>query len=231
MKHQIISKKYLLLITIALISAWLLSKQNVLAKTIVQSDTGQIYLPLIENHNPPRPGDVLFEDDFEDEFFTTSKWFPVAGIWKVFNGRYYLSETGRSVVGITSWSNYTYYVDVMGRNVVDKIINFRYISESEAYGVDSRTSPYNDLVLVKNFPGEDPKILDAVSIHNYNNAWYSFKIKVVGPHIEIYVNDLLTLDYYDNSFPIMYGKVGVGGMLNLESEVYFDNVKVIAAEP
>jgi hypothetical protein len=84
----------------------------------------------------------------------------------------------------------------------------------------------NDLVLVKSLPGQNPQILADVHKSNFNGNWYSVKIVVLDAHIQVYVNDSLTIDYQDNSSPILFGKVGVSGMLQPQSTISFDNVHV-----
>ena len=143
------------------------------------------------------------------------------------NGILSCYSNGKYLANITVPEDFLYQLDIMGVNVIDKIIVFRAIDDSTHYGIDFRTSPYNDIVLVKSLPGNIGKILQTVPFENYNNSWYTFKILVTKNHIKVFIDDHQVIDFIDVSSPITGGTVGVGAMLQPGvSVVYYDNVSV-----
>jgi hypothetical protein len=190
----------------------------------IPTNATEFFLPLVIN--PPIPTNVLFADEFRDPNFTNSHWVEEGGEWNIVNGRYTLSYNGRSIAGDNSWDDYTYVVDVLGIDVIDKIVFFRYIAADNSYGVDLRSNPYNDIVLTKNIPGQGYETLASAHHQNYNDAYYSLKFVLSGAHIQIFVNDVLAIDYVDTNNPILNGRIGLGGMLSVGSKVLFDHVYV-----
>jgi len=61
----------------------------------------------------------------------------------------------------------------MGVEVVDKIVRFRSVDSTSGYGIDFRSNPYNDIVLVRSLPENEYKILQSASFTNYNGTWYT----------------------------------------------------------
>jgi hypothetical protein len=168
-----------------------------------------------------------FSDDFEDEAFTLANWTPQGCPWTVANGIYNCAgASGQSLVGESDWGNYTFTAEMSGTNIIDKIMVFRYIDQTHHYGINLRSSPFNDLVLVKSLPGENPQILRDVPAPNTNGNWYSLRIAASGGHIQVFVDDTLTIDYQDEAAPILFGKVGVAGQLPANAMLSFDNVEV-----
>ena len=181
----------------------------------------------VQTERPTSVNPILFFDDFENQSITLMQWYIDDGTWEIVNGNYQCSANGSSFAGNEEWTNYTLNVDLMGIDVVDKIIHFRYSNEAR-YGIDFRSNPYNDLVLVKVLSGKDSQILKDVPITNYNGLWYSLKIVLADNSIEIYVNENKILSYVDDSLPILNGRIGLGAMLSglPSSAVYYNNIKV-----
>jgi len=57
--------------------------------------------------------------------------------------------------------------------------------------------------------------------------WYRVKVTQVGTTLRVYVNNLLITTFTDNEYPYTSGKIG---LYNEDAEVYFDEVKISAAE-
>jgi hypothetical protein len=219
----------LTILAIVATSVWLVAftaEPNAANPNITPTKATEVIPPLAIN--PPIQPRVLFADDFRNRNFTETHWTEEGGEWDIINGRYTLSYNGISLAGANSWSNYTYVVDVLGINVIDKIIYFRYLAPDNSYGVDFRSHPYNDIVLTKNIPGQGYVILTSAPRQNYNDAYYSLKFILKGARIQIFVNDILVIDYTDTNNPILKGRIGLSGMLSVGSKVLFDHVEVTA---
>jgi hypothetical protein len=170
---------------------------------------------------------IIFEDEFQDSGTTTVNWSSLGGTWVVEDGVLSCIANGKYLANMKIPEDFTFQLDIMGVNVVDKIIVFRAIDDSTHYGIDFRTAPYNDIVLVKSLPGSVGRIIQTVPFENHNNTWYTIKVDVENNHIKAFVNDQLTIDFFDVSSPITDGTVGVGAMLQPGfSVVYFDNIVV-----
>jgi len=174
----------------------------------------------------------LFWDDFEDEQFSKSRWSTLGGKWEIINGKYICLEGGKSIAGDPSWTDYSFKVSVLGKSVINKIVVFRFNGNDHHYGINLRSYPYNDLVLVKSIPGKSPEILHSSTLPNYNDAWYFLEITVEGNSTVILVNDEEIISYIDNDEPILKGRIGLGAMLGStpESMVVFDNVEVTSSD-
>ncbi len=171
---------------------------------------------------------IIFEDNFQDSATTSIKWSPLGGSWVVENGVLRCIANGKYLANASIPSDFQFQLDMMGVDIVDKIIVFRATNDTRHYGIDFRSDPYNDIVLVKSLPDNIGKIIQTAPIRNFNNIWYTLKVDVVNNHIQVFVNDQLLIDYTDVSSPIMDGTIGVGAMLHAtpSSAVYYDNVVV-----
>lgn len=172
---------------------------------------------------------LLFEDDFSNEIVSQSKWKVESGSWKIIDGTYACFKSNLSLAGDINWKDYTLYADVKAIEAVDKTFRFRYIDEGNNYGLNFRSSPYNDIVLGKIVNGVLYQTVASGKVTNYNGTWYSLKITVVRNTIQVYVNNKIIINYVDPYPNIPNGRIGVGAMLpaSPNSAAYFDNVKVI----
>src|SRR5258706_1187904 len=173
-------------------------------------------------------GEAIFSDDFENSSVTANKWSSLGGTWLVENGVLRCVANGKYIANSLPHDNFKLQLDIMGTEVVDKIVVFHTVNDNQGYGIDFRSDPYNDLVLVKSQPGNIGQTLQTGSIQNYNNTWYKVSIIVMDNHIQVSVNGQIIIDYLDVSSPIKGGQIGIGAMLhdNPASAVYFDNVIV-----
>jgi|GEM_PF-3808554 len=170
---------------------------------------------------------IIFKDDFQDSGTTSVNWSPLGGTWIVENGVLSCVANGKYLANITMPEDFTFQLDIMGVNVIDKIIVFRAFDDSTHYGIDFRTAPYNDIVLVKSLPGNTGQIIQTAPFQNYNNTWYTIKVDVANNHIKAFVNGQQIIDFIDVSSPITGGTVGVGAMLQPGfSIVYYDNIVI-----
>lgn len=186
-------------------------------------------IPISEISND---SNIIFFDDFEDRTYTSLQWAPEGGAWEIIDGAYICTAGGKSIAGDIGWEDYTFSIDIKGVEIVDKIIVFRFNDKSKMYGVNLRSNPFNDIVLVK-VPPLSGEVLQSARIMNYNDVWYSIKVSVVGNVIKIFVNNKLVINYTDNSSPILNGRIGVGAMVQDKpnSSVYFDNATVEIFSP
>lgn len=180
--------------------------------------------PLVDSTTTQR---IIFKDNFQNSAITSENWSSLGGNWVVENEVLSCVANGKYLANITIQEDFTFQLDIMGVNVVDKIIVFRAIDDSTHYGIDFRTAPYNDIVLVKSLPGNIGQILQTVPFENYNNIWYTIKIDVENYHIKAFINNQQAIDFIDTSSPITGGTIGVGAMLQPGvSIVYYDNIIV-----
>ncbi len=177
--------------------------------------------------SPTTTQKTTFKDDFQDSATTSENWSPLGGTWVVENGALSCIVGGKYLANITVPEDFTFQLDIMGVNVIDKIIVFRAIDDSKHYGINFRTAPYNDIILVKSLPGNIGQIIQTVPFKNNNNTWYTVKVDVENNHIKVFVNDQPTIDFIDTLDPITDGTVGVGAMLQPGfSVVYYDNIVI-----
>jgi hypothetical protein len=171
--------------------------------------------------------EVIFKDDFQDSGTAAVNWSSLGGTWVVETGMLSCTANGKYLAMIRVPEDFTFQLDIMGINVIDKIIVFRAIDDSTHYGIDFRTDPYNDVVLVKSLPGNTGQIIQTAPFENYNNTWYAMKVDVASNHIKAFINDQPIIDFIDVSSSITGGTVGVGAMLQPGlSVVYYDNIIV-----
>ena len=172
--------------------------------------------------------EILFYDDFEDIGFTETNWESDETKWEISNGSLNFIHNGRAFAGDTNWTDYEYSVNVNAVKTIDKSIFFRYTDNWHNYYVFVRSSPINDVVLVKTTPSAPNHILTSSSFMNSASTWYSIKVIVEGNQIQVLVNDVLKIDYIDSDSPLLTGKIGI--LANLSSaegaSVFFDNVLV-----
>jgi curved DNA-binding protein CbpA len=177
--------------------------------------------------DPTITQNIIFKDDFQVSSTTRVNWSSLGGTWIIEDGVLSCIANGKYLANITLPEDFTFQLDIMGINVIDKIIIFRSIDDSTGYGIDFRTTPYNDIVLVKSLPGNVGQIIQTVPFDNNNNTWYTIKVDVENNHIKVFVNDQPTIDFIDTSSPIKDGTVGVGAMLQPGfSVVYYDNIVI-----
>lgn len=207
---------------------------NLAIPLIEAAKRGEIAVPEVsrETSHPAETTDILLWDDFSDASFTESHWVAQAGTWVIDQGVLRCAANGKLLAGDSSWGDYVFAVVVLGVDVVDKIIPFRFQNPSHSYGIDFRSDPYNDLVLVKTTPEHPNEILQTVHIPNFNNTWYTLGVIAVGNRILVTVNDRVVMDYVDKNAPILQGGVGVGAALHAsaKSAVHFDNALVMPAD-
>lgn len=136
---------------------------------------------------------------------------------------------GKSYILNNDWCDYTLNVNVSSQNTINKIFIVRYQNENYGYGVDFRTAPYNDVVLVKANPDNSSRILASNSFNNSNNIWYTVSITVDGNRILIRIDNKNVLEYIDNDNPFTHGGVGIGADLEPypDSRVLFDDVSIV----
>ncbi|MEI6259772.1 MAG: hypothetical protein WCR46_07700 [Deltaproteobacteria bacterium] len=169
---------------------------------------------------------ILFQDDFGSG--NADRWQLQEG-WQVVsdNGNFVLSSSQHSFAstGSTLWTNYslTTRVKLMTASSATHL-NYR------SQGCDRYFIAFNTggVYLSKTYPciTHTPLANDS-GAHNINQ-WYTVKIVGNAGNIKVYVDDLLKIDFTDNS-PLLGGKIAFEGLDN--SSVYFDAVMVVTDEP
>jgi len=189
--------------------------------------------PTTPTEAPEQATGILLWDDFSDTSYSNSIWSVLRGSWAVDEGVMMCNSNGKLLAGDLSWEDYVFEVEILGVDVVDKVVNFRYIETGHGYGIDFRSNPYNDVVLVKATPSNRNQILQSVHVPNYNNTWYTLAVAVKDNRIVVTIDDRIVMDYIDNDSPILHGRVGLGADLHASaiSAVYFDNALVFIPEP
>ncbi|MCW4050814.1 MAG: DUF1080 domain-containing protein [Candidatus Bathyarchaeota archaeon] len=174
---------------------------------------------------------VFFQEDFEDG--EAGGWLinipleaPPGSGWAVEldEGNHVLSESGQvwAEAGDFTWTNYTFEVKVKLLNPQTYgQINVRESGPAGRYliGFHSRA-----LLLRKEYHSSTFYDLEDTEIFLNLNKWYTFTIVCVGSNIEVYVDDVLKLDYVDEDDPILSGRIGLES--SPDSHIYFDDVKV-----
>lgn len=169
---------------------------------------------------------ILFQDDFDSG--KADSWQLQEG-WQVVsdNGNYVLSTSQHTFasVGSTLWTNYslTVRVKLMTSNSHPHI-NYRsqgcdrYFISFHAGGVS----------LWKTYPcGTHTQMAIANKAFDINQ-WYSVKIIGNAGNIKVYIDNLLQIDFTDNS-PLFGGAIAFEGDDN--STAYFDDLTVATDEP
>ncbi|MCK4317165.1 hypothetical protein KAW53_00225, partial [Candidatus Bathyarchaeota archaeon] len=174
---------------------------------------------------------VFFQEDFEDG--EAEDWMiyippeaPPGSGWAVEldEGNHVLSESGQvwAEAGDFMWTNYTYEVKVKLLNPQTYgQINVRESGPAGRYliGFHSRA-----LLLRKEYHSSTFYDLKDTEIFLNLNKWYTFTIVCVGSNIEVYVDDVLKLDYVDEDDPLLSGRIGVKSCP--ESHIHYDDIKV-----
>jgi hypothetical protein len=178
----------------------------------------------------PIPGpNTLFFDDFEDG--ADPAWSFISGNWDVIDG-YLETETAcaqgllsSAVIGDSSWMDYEVQFDFRGDGGSVKQFQFRHEGSSHAnrYLWQAR-SLENDVGLSG---GGFPETLTPHQIQQ--GVWYRVRIRAVGEHIQIFVDDELVVDRIDIGTTRLAGGVGPflgSGTVNCPFRVQYDNVIV-----
>ncbi len=171
---------------------------------------------------------VIFFDDFENVNLTIEKWTDYTGDWIVENGNFIILSNGKSYVNNNEWKNYIFQADIKSNRTVNKVLVFRFQKSSYGYGIDFRTAPYNDVVLVK-ANSNNGRIVASSPYNNANGIWYTMTIIIIENDIRVMVNGTEVIHYIDFENSFTTGGIGLGADLEPEpgSKVYFDNVFVI----
>lgn len=181
-------------------------------------------------------GQVLFEQDFDAGEATGFVTFDPC--WTVTpSGEYFIDNAGYEIfawsyAGDPSWSDYIYSYDLMSMESVNQLAAFRVQSPGNAYVVNMRSAPWNDIVLTKWVNGTQRHVL--VRPHaNRNAVWHHYDIQVAGPVISVYVDDEHVFTYVDDSSsPYLTGGIAAvsysGGVVQYQ-KLFMDNVVVDGA--
>lgn len=173
-------------------------------------------------------GTILFSDDFSDVEKTKEQWDNDPLVWEIVYERLRFTQNSQAFSVDKSWSNYTLKLNMMCISAIDKIVFFRVLSEEQAYYIFLRSGPINDLVLGKGFSEMPDEILKRVAILNFTDTWYAINISVYDNVINIYIDDVLMMNYIDENQPYLTGGIGVMSMLPADPDAaaYYDNVLV-----
>ncbi len=164
--------------------------------------------------------------------------------WEVKNGRYGIAIDGKSCVTETmpidqlwddSWNNYIFESDITFIDGVDANIAFRYSDDPNfdwyGYHFQVNATPNNSRVILQRV-WNSHLYSDRTSYTLTHGNTYHLKIIVDKEHIQIYIDDLLVLDYPDAGGRFTTGRIALQasvGSVN-HSEVWFDNVVVRSIE-
>ena len=170
---------------------------------------------------------------FSDDFSTDSNaWTTVGdGTWSIVEQRYVVnmgqggSLSGVSSAGDPNWTDYAFQVDVKGEEGIDKIV-LGHFFDNNAYGVNIRSAPYNDINLTKAVGGV-VTILSSVPFQNANGVTYRIRMVFQGTTILVYVNNVLIISYMDQDHPLTHGEIALFGFsTGAGAVVSFGNVLV-----
>jgi hypothetical protein len=168
-----------------------------------------------------------FSDDFSK---ATHAWTAVGnGDWSVVDGTYLVkmapgsTVSGASMAGDPNWTDYSFQVDVKGEVGIDKIVLGRFFG-NDAYGVNIRSAPYNDVNLTKAVRGI-VTVPSHVAFENSNGTTYRIQMVFEGATILVYVNNRLLINYTDTDRPLTHGQIALFGFL-AGDQLRFDNVAV-----
>ena len=173
---------------------------------------------------------VRFQEDFEDG--EAGDWLinippeaPPGSGWAVEldEGSYVLSESGQvwAEAGDFTWTNYTYEVKVKLLTPQGGQINFRMSGPAGRYLLGFHSG---GLYLRKEYPSWTFYDLKDTELFLNLIKWYTFTIVCVGSSIEVYVDDILKLNYVDEKDPLLSGRIGFES--GPESHIHYDDVKV-----
>jgi hypothetical protein len=178
-------------------------------------------------------GQILFEQDFDDDDATGFVTFDPR--WSVTpSGEYFIDNAGYEIfawsyAGDPSWSDYIYSYDLMSMESVNQLAAFRVQSPGNAYAVNMRAAPWNDIVLTKWVNGTEQHLL-FWPFTNRNAVWHHYDIKVAGREISFYVDEEHIFTYVDaSSSPYLTGGIAAvsysGGVVRRQ-KLFLDNVVV-----
>ena len=178
----------------------------------------------------PRPSPKIplpFSDDFST---ATHAWTTSGnGDWSIADQTYVVNMgqastfSGASTAGDPNWTDYAFQVDVRGERGIDKIVLGR-VFDNNAYGVNIRTAPYNDLNLTKAVRGL-VTVPSHVAFQNSNGVTYRIRMVFQDTIILVYVNNSLLIRYKDADHPLTHGQIALFGFTS-DDRVRFDNVLV-----
>jgi len=172
---------------------------------------------------------LIYKDDFED--FKINDWFmnpsdqDNKGTWSIVihEGNNVLSLEGNMDAQPKNimLENYTIEVKTKFVNYNEPgHISFRVSDPTPRYFIrfDSK-----DLRLIKNI--DTLTELMVVECLLDPDTWYTFKVSCIGDMITVYIDDMLFIEYNDET-PLLHG--GVGIETGVSSHLYFDELKVFS---
>jgi len=172
---------------------------------------------------------VIFEDDFEDGEagdweIRIDPYAPPESVWAVMrDDTNYVLSMGEGIwagAGHFTWTDYTLEAKI--KLITWGVhVNFR---SKEPEGRYFLTLHAGRLSLDEELAGLGFSSLKGAEDVFYLNKWYSFKIVCVGNSIQVYVDDVLKIDYVDEENPILSGRITFEGLQF--SQFYIDEVKV-----
>lgn len=191
---------------------------------------------------------TLFQDNFDDPDINSvlTRWeIPRNNCntdWILKDGKVgiNINKTGNCETEFTpkdsiwgGWNNYVLEVDMTFVSGTDKNIAFRYSGPPNYDWYDYHFqvySQYSNVILERVYNWQIYSNQTTYPATNGNT--YHLKIIVDGNHLVLYIDNNLVLDYPDAGSRFNSGKIalraGVGG--DPQTEVYFDNVKVLEVE-
>jgi len=189
----------------------------------------QVPLPQVRPPDPTPGPNTMFFDDFEDG--ADPAWNFISGIWNATDG-YLETETpcaagvqSSALIGDSSWIDYEVQFDFRGDGGSVKQFQFRHEGSSftDRYLWQAR-SLENDVGL----SGAGlPETRQPYEIQQ--GTWYRVRIRAIGNHIQIFVDDELVLERVDPGATGLAGGVGPflgSGTVNCPFRVQYDNIIV-----
>lgn len=174
---------------------------------------------------------LVFKDDFEDE--EVEDWLmnidsdaPLGSSWAVEldDGNRALFEQGHvwAEAGDVTWTDYIFEVKikVLSPGPGGGHINFRMLGAGRYFLVFNSNDHFT---LSKEDPTGAFNNLVEMEVGLDLNVWYTVKILCVGNSIEVYIDDLLKINYVDTEDPILSGRIGLE---STSGSIYCDDVKV-----
>jgi hypothetical protein len=183
----------------------------------------------------PDSGSWLEAADFCDDFSdgTDTRWEPLGGSWEVV-GNEYVGTGGPDSCATGTSTNETIIRDLSAENVemrlemrsqqrVDKGIILRSTGPGDKIALNFRADPFNDLV-VQELGACQFIVFDSnTRIPHQMGQTIDVRIKLVGDHLAVWVDDQLVLD---RSFPFHATSGSVGLVVIDDGVTAFDNVQV-----
>ncbi len=177
---------------------------------------------------------ILLEENFNDG--TADDFTPAHPGWFVTpEGEYSIDNYGYEVfawsyAGDTSWADYTVCYDLKSIDSVNQLVAFRVKSPGNCYVLNMRSTPWNDIGLMRWVDGVQVEEVCLHEFANRNDQWHHFDIRAVGPEISVYVDNNFVFTYLDESAdPYLCGGIAAvsysGGVVQHQI-LYLDDVLV-----